>query len=71
VHIDSREVQSKRWYRVRGFRIGDIPMTKELRTADQLSDMIVSFRGVNEIEIQIRQITPMDGSQQSLPLQAI
>jgi hypothetical protein len=29
-------------------------MTKEFRTADQLSDMIVSSLGVNEIEIQIR-----------------
>jgi hypothetical protein len=29
-------------------------MTKELRTADQLSDMIVSSLGVDEIEIQIR-----------------
>jgi hypothetical protein len=31
------------------------PMTKELRTADQLSDLIVSSLGVREIEIQIRQ----------------
>jgi hypothetical protein len=30
-------------------------MTKELRTADQLSDLIVSSLGVREIEIQIRQ----------------
>jgi hypothetical protein len=30
-------------------------MTKDLRTAEQLSDMIVSSLGVNEIEIQIRQ----------------
>ena len=30
-------------------------MTKELRTAEQLSDMIVSSLGVSEIEIQIRQ----------------
>ena len=29
-------------------------MTKELRTAEQLSDMIVSSLGVGEIEIQIR-----------------
>ena len=29
-------------------------MTKELRTADQLSDMIVSSLGVDEIEIQVR-----------------
>lgn len=31
------------------------PMIKELRTADQLSDLIVSSLGVREIEIQIRQ----------------
>ncbi|MGO8909068.1 MAG: hypothetical protein ACLQDM_07050 [Bradyrhizobium sp.] len=30
-------------------------MTKELRTAEQLSDMIVSSLGVKEIEIQVRQ----------------
>jgi hypothetical protein len=29
-------------------------MAKELRTAEQLSDMIVSALGVGEIEIQIR-----------------
>jgi hypothetical protein len=29
-------------------------MTQELRTAEQLSDMIVSSLGVKEIEIQIR-----------------
>jgi hypothetical protein len=30
-------------------------MTKELRTAEQLSDMIVSSLGINEIEIEVRQ----------------
>jgi hypothetical protein len=30
-------------------------MAKELRTAEQLSDMIVSSLGVKEIEIQVRQ----------------
>jgi hypothetical protein len=30
-------------------------MTKELRTAEQLSDMIASSIGVRDIEIQIRQ----------------
>lgn len=30
-------------------------MTRELRTAEQLSDMIVSSLGVKEIEIQVRQ----------------
>jgi hypothetical protein len=30
-------------------------MAKELRTAEQLSDMIVSSLGMKEIEIQVRQ----------------
>jgi hypothetical protein len=30
-------------------------MTKELRTAEQLSDMIASSLGVRDIEIQVRQ----------------
>lgn len=30
-------------------------MTKELRTAEKLSDMIVSSLGVKEIEIHVRQ----------------
>jgi len=29
-------------------------MAKELKTAQQLSDMIISALGVNEVEIQIR-----------------
>jgi hypothetical protein len=40
---------------VGALRIGDIQMAKELRTAEQLSDMIVSSLGVREIEIQVRQ----------------
>jgi hypothetical protein len=30
-------------------------MTKQLRTAEQLSDLIVSSLGVKDIEIQVRQ----------------
>jgi|SoimicMinimDraft_4_1059732.scaffolds.fasta_scaffold633677_1 hypothetical protein len=33
---------------------GDDPMAKELRTARELSDMIVSSLGTGEVEIQIR-----------------
>jgi hypothetical protein len=33
-------------------------MAKELRTAEELSDMIVSALGVREIEIQIRKDHP-------------
>src|SRR3984893_1414329 len=33
---------------------GIISMAKELRTADQLSDMIVSALAVNDVDIQIR-----------------
>jgi hypothetical protein len=34
--------------------LGDDPMAKELRTAEELSDMIVSSLGLRETEIQIR-----------------
>jgi hypothetical protein len=33
---------------------GMISMAKELRTAEQLSDMIVSALGINEVDIQVR-----------------
>ena len=38
-----------------GLKIGDArPMAKELRTAAQLSDMIVSALGVKELNIEVR-----------------
>jgi hypothetical protein len=40
------------------FQIGDLSMAKERKTADQLSDMIVSAMGIGEVYVNVRKDHP-------------
>jgi hypothetical protein len=56
VHFDWRESKRERRIKAAGApRVsGGQPVAKELRTAEQLSDMIVGALGISEVDVRVR-----------------